>query len=65
MLQNYALKSKKYDIIQEKLTNIKFLVSCLTGQVFIQDCYNELIQVIRDYLNQLYDSCKQSFAHAS
>lgn len=51
MLRNYALHSKKYDLIQIKLTNLKFLVGCLTGQVFVQDSYNELIQEIRDYLN--------------
>ena len=65
MLHHYALKSKKYDIIQVKLTNVKFLVGCLTGQILIHDCYNELIQVVRDYLNQMYDSCQQFFAHAS
>lgn len=65
MLHNYALHSKKYDLIHVKLTNIKFLVECLEGQIFVQDCYNELLQVIRDHQNQLYDRCQQSLTQAS
>lgn len=35
MLQKYALPEKKYDLKKVKLDNIKSLVECLTGQVFI------------------------------
>ena len=64
-MQYFALHSKKYDLIEVKLTNLKFLIKCLTGQVFVQDCYNELIEMMRDYMNELYNSCKQSFDQAS
>ena len=43
MLQKYALPSEKYDLVRAKLEDIKALVDSLTGQVFIQDCYDEVI----------------------
>ena len=51
MLQKYALPEKKYDLIKVKLDNIKSLVECLTGQVFIKDCFNEVVQILRDHMN--------------
>ena len=58
LLQKFALPSKKYDLVRDKLENIKSLVKSLTGQVFIEDCFNEIVQVLKDHQNQLYEECK-------
>ena len=58
MLQKFALPAQKYDLVRDKLENIKALVASLTGQVFIQDCFDEIVRVLKDHMIQFHDDCK-------